>query len=434
MDLVLVLLIGAAVGFSVGIYVARQYGANPKLEIWKREIIREISSQLSQHSQELNDANKALIKLSERLADKISQKLQAAQDNLEEFKFRLVDNCQSLLQDWSRDLLQAISVKLAEHDEQLNNQQVILENLVKETEYTYQQLQVALQNSHGSEIFQTTDQDSQNDQAIQVIDKAPDPEPIDDVPRDKDGTATVDISKIESFLNSKNIKIKSIAVGEKEGKLDQIATFMGSRYSSIKRFYGTIKSNMNSGSSFSLNLRDEPPQVISSTCQVAKELHGIAFLEEYRYFKAPRCLLVARPSRSPQALNFLAGNWLERYVRDKLIRLTAAHTGEISFSYIANAQVTLSNGADFEMDLFFHINDKFYWVESKTGEYQDKIQKYSRIADELGLQRSQAFMVLTDVSQDIRSSLSSLYHLSVIGVDEVEATFDGILKSHLHKV
>ena len=61
----------------------------------------------------------------------------------------------------------------------------------------------------------------------------------------------------------------------------------------------------------------------------------------------------------------------------------------------------------------------------------DKIQKYSRIAYELGLQRSQAFMVLTDVSQDIRSSLSSLYHLSVIGVDEVEATFDGILKSHL---
>jgi hypothetical protein len=83
------------------------------------------------------------------------------------------------------------------------------------------------------------------------------------------------------------------------------------------------------------------------------------------------------------------------------------------------------------MDLFFHINDKFYWVESRTGGYQDKIQKYSRIADELGLQGSQAFIVLTDVSQDTRSSLSSLYHLSVIGVDEVESTFDGILKSHL---
>ncbi|MFS8783799.1 hypothetical protein [Synechococcus sp. R6-6] len=113
MDLVLVLLIGAAVGFSVGIYVARQYGASPKLEIWKREIIRDISSQLSQRSQELNNPDKALIKLSEGLVDKISQKLQeklqAVQATLEEFKFRLADSQQSLLQDWGRDLLQAIS-------------------------------------------------------------------------------------------------------------------------------------------------------------------------------------------------------------------------------------------------------------------------------------------------------------------------------------
>lgn len=435
MDLVLVLLIGAAVGFSVGIYVARQYGASPKLEIWKREIIRDISSQLSQRSQELNNPDKALIKLSEGLVDKISQKLQeklqAVQATLEEFKFRLADSQQSLLQDWSRDLLQAISVKLAEHGQQLNNQLAILENLVEEAKDIYRQLRVTIQSSHGSEICPTANQDSQNEQVTQVIGKAPDPETPDEVLRDKDGTATVDISKIESFLNSKNIKIKSIAAEEKEEKLDQIAAFMGSRYSFIKRFYGMVKSNMKSGSSFSLNLRDEPQQVVSSTCQVAKELHDIAFLEEYRYSKAPRCLLVARPSRSPQALNFLAGNWLERYVRGTLIRLVAAHTKKISFSYVANAQVTLSNRADFEMDLFFHINDKFYWVESRTGGYQDKIQKYSRIADELGLQGSQAFIVLTDVSQDTKSSLSSLYHLSVIGVDEVESTFDGILKSHL---
>jgi hypothetical protein len=140
---------------------------------------------------------------------------------------------------------------------------------------------------------------------------------------------------------------------------------------------------------------------------------------------------VARPSRSPQALSFLSGNWLERYVRDKLICLATSQTGKIDFSYITNAQVTLSNGADFEMDLFFHVNDQFYWVESKTGEYQDKVQKYSKIASDLGLQRNQAFMVLTDVSQDVRTSLSSLYHLSVISVDEVEDTFEEILKSHL---
>jgi uncharacterized protein YneF (UPF0154 family) len=431
MDLVLALLIGVAVGFSLGVYVARRYKANPRLEAWQREVIREISSWLGQ------ELDKTLIKLGEGLADETSQRLQSIQADLEEFRLRLLESYQSFLQVWGKDLTQAISVKLAEHSEQLNSQQAILENLVKEARGIYQQLQVALKKSSRLEISQATDQNSQKDQA--AIHKTIENSLPDDVPRDKEKVAAsnmleVDISKIESFLNSKNIKIRSVDMGEEEEKLAQIADLMGSQYSLIKRFYGMIKSSMNSGNSFSINLRDEPQQVIVTTCQVATELYKIAFLEEYRYFRAPRCLLVARASRSRQALNFLSGNWLERYVRNRLICLAKRQTGKIDFSHIANAKVTLSNGDDFEMDLLFHANDQFYWVESKTGGYQDKVQKYSEIASDLGLQRNQAIIVLADVSQDAKTSLSSLYHLSVISVDEVEATFERILKSHLREV
>jgi len=431
MDLVLALLIGVAVGFSLGVYVARRHKANPRPEAWQREVIREISSWLGQ------ELDKTLIKLGEGLADETSQRLQSIQADLEEFRLRLLESYQSFLQVWGKDLTQAISVKLAEHSEQLNSQQAILENLVKEARGIYQQLQVALKKSSRLEISRATDQNSQKDQA--AIHKTIENSLPDDVPRDKEKVAAsnmleVDISKIESFLNSKNIKIRSVDMGEEEEKLAQIADLMGSQYSLIKRFYGMIKSSMNSGNSFSINLRDEPQQVIVTTCQVATELYKIAFLEEYRYFRAPRCLLVARASRSPQALNFLSGNWLERYVRNRLICLAKRQTGKIDFSYIANAKVTLSNGDDFEMDLLFHANDQFYWVESKTGGYQDKVQKYSEIASDLGLQRNQAIIVLADVSQDAKTSLSSLYHLSVISVDEVEATFERILKSHLREV
>jgi hypothetical protein len=431
MDLVLALLIGVAVGFSLGVYVARRYKANPRPEAWQREVIREISSWLGQ------ELDKTLIKLGEGLADETSQRLQSIQADLEEFRLRLLESYQSFLQVWGKDLTQAISVKLAEHSEQLNSQQAILENLVKEARGIYQQLQVALKKSSRLEISQATDQNSQKDQA--AIHKTIENSLPDDAPRDREKVAAsnmleVDISKVESFLNSKNIKIRSVDMGEEEEKLAQIADLMGSQYSLIKRFYGMIKSSMNSGKSFSINLRDEPQQVIVTTCQVATELYKIAFLEEYRYFRAPRCLLVARASRSPQALNFLSGNWLERYVRNRLICLAKRQTGKIDFSYIANAKVTLSNGDDFEMDLLFHVNDQFYWVESKTGGYQDKVQKYSEIASDLGLQRNQAIIVLADVSQDAKTSLSSLYHLSVISVDEVEATFERILKSHLREV
>jgi 2'-5' RNA ligase len=430
MDLVLALLIGVAVGFSLGVYVARHYKANPRLEAWQREVIREISSWLGQ------ELDKTLIKLGEGLADETSQRLQSIQADLEEFRLRLLESYQSFLQVWGKDLTQAISVKLAEHSEQLNSQQAILKNLVKEARGIYQQLQVALKKSSRLEISQATDQNSQKDQA--AVHKTIENSLPDDVPRDKEKVAAsnmleVDISKIKSFLNSKKIKIRSIDMEEEEKKLDQIADLIGSQYSLIKGFYGMIKSNMNSGNSFSIDLRDEPQQVIGTTCQVATELYKIAFLEEYRYSRAPKCLK-ARASRSSQALNFLSGNWLERYVRNRLICLAKRQTGKIDFSYIANAQVTLSNGDDFEMDLLFHVNDQFYWVESKTGGYQDKVQKYSEIASDLGLQRNQAIIVLADVSQDAKTSLSSLYHLSVISVDEVEATFERILKSHLREV
>ena len=415
MDLVLVLLIGAAVGFSVGIYVARQYGASPKLEIWKREIIRDISSQLSQRSQELNNPDKALIKLSEGLVDKISQKLQeklqAVQATLEEFKFRLADSQQSLLQDWSRDLLQAISVKLAEHGQQLNNQLAILENRATNQAVSWDSQEVA--------VVKALEESSQ--------------EVIDHISRDKLRLA------LFLFLWSKGIRIKSLEtkeasrVGSKlNSKLNQISNFMGDRYYSIRKLYKSIKSNMNEGEAFSLILKDEPNQVVSDSCQLANMLCSIAFLEEYHYLKSPRSI-EAKPSRDPNALNFLSGGWLERYVKEKLVKIASQQGKKISFSYIMNTQVTLPNGNDFEIDLFFYVNDKFYWVESKTGDYHESIDKYSRLASSLGLQQNQAFVVLTDVDQDKKISLSSSYKLSVIGVDDVEPTFIKILKSHVRK-
>ncbi|MFS8775105.1 hypothetical protein NW806_02135 [Synechococcus sp. W65.1] len=195
MDLVLALLIGVAVGFSLGVYVARRYKANPRLEAWQREVIREISSWLL--GQELD---KTLIKLGEGLADETSQRLQSIQADLEEFRLRLLESYQSFLQVWGKDLTQAISVKLAEHSEQLNSQQAILENLVKEARGIYQQLQVALKKSSRLEISQATDQNSQKDQ--DAIHKTIENSLPDDVPRDKEKVAAsnmleVDISKIE---------------------------------------------------------------------------------------------------------------------------------------------------------------------------------------------------------------------------------------------
>lgn len=336
---------------------------------------------------------------------------------------------------WKRETTKVISSStgMSQRDRHPNEQRTILASRVERAEDIHQELQPNLQRL---EVPRATNQavswDSQEVAVVKALEESSQ-EVIDHISRDKLRLA------LFLFLWSKGIRIKSLEtkeasrVGSKlNSKLNQISNFMGDRYYSIRKLYKSIKSNMNEGEAFSLILKDEPNQVVSDSCQLANMLCSIAFLEEYHYLKSPRSI-EAKPSRDPNALNFLSGGWLERYVKEKLVKIASQQGKKISFSYIMNTQVTLPDGNDFEIDLFFYVNDKFYWVESKTGDYHESIDKYSRLASSLGLQQNQAFVVLTDVDQDKKISLSSSYKLSVIGVDDVEPTFIKILKSHVRK-
>lgn len=337
---------------------------------------------------------------------------------------------------WKRETTKVISSStgMSQRDRHPNEQRTILASRVERAEDIHQELQPNLQRL---ELPRATNQavswDSQEVAVVKALEESSQ-EVIDHISRDRDKL------RLALFLWSKGIRIKSLEtkeasrVGSKlNSKLNQISNFMGDRYYSIRKLYKSIKSNMNEGEAFSLILKDEPNQVVSDSCQLANMLCSIAFLEEYHYLKSPRFILEAKPSRDPNALNFLSGGWLERYVKEKLVKIASQQGKKISFSYIMNTQVTLPNGNDFEIDLFFYVNDKFYWVESKTGDYYESIDKYSWLASRLGLQQNQAFVVLTDVDQDKKISLSSSYKLSVIGVDDVEPTFIKILKSHVRK-
>ncbi len=329
------------------------------------------------------------------------------------------------LEIWKRKISSALTATSSRSNSQLSTQKRTLNRPAESAKNIHQKLRPSLQRSAIlTKRHLAEGQDHQETTAVKALEESSQ-EVIEHVSRDK--------LRLALFLWSKGVKIKSLEAsarnldGKLNNQLNHISNFMGDRYSSIKKLYKSIKSSMNEGEAFSLCLKDEPQQVVSDSCQLANLLLGAAFLEEYRYFKSPKFILEARPSRSPDALNFLSGGWLERYVKGKLVKVAGQQGKKVS--YLANAQVTLPNGNDFEMDLFFCVNDRFYWVESKTGDYHESINKYSSLASELSLQKSQVFLVLTDVDQDRKISLSSIYRLSVIGVDDVEPTFVKILKS-----
>jgi hypothetical protein len=237
-----------------------------------------------------------------------------------------------------------------------------------------------------------------------------------------------DIQDIEEFLNSKNIRIKSFKeIEDADGVLDKIALFIGKRYLFVKDLLMNVKRSLNTGRVFRMDLRNYSQEEIASITQLCSNLHQIAFLQEYKYFKSPDYILLASPNRIPKVINFFTGGWLERYIKNTIIEIISSCPENLSYSYLMNPQIILPNGDDFELDLIFRIEDEFFWFEAKTGDYQRYVEKYSRIAKILKLDNDHAYMILTDITKDGAQALRTLFHMNVVRIDDFPEVFGKVI-------
>ena len=117
------------------------------------------------------------------------------------------------------------------------------------------------------------------------------------------------------------------------------------------------------------------------------------------------------------AINFLTGQWLERFVKSTLLK--AAQSGEeaLHFAYLMNPQIILPNGDDFELDILFFLEGEIYWFEAKTGQYQNYVEKYARMSRLLNLDPDHAYMVLTDIDTNTTAALTKLFNMQVLDVE-----------------
>ncbi len=239
-----------------------------------------------------------------------------------------------------------------------------------------------------------------------------------------------DITPILQFLAARNIKIKSYqTIDETDEILDNIAIFIGNKYSKIKKLYDNIRRNLNTGNSFTLHLKSASQEEITSICQLANYLYKIAFLSEYKYFKSPQFVLNAKPNRVPMAINFFTGRWLERFIKKEIINSINKLNHPIKFAYITNPQITLPNGDDFELDILFSIENKIFWFEAKTGDYQNYVEKYSKMSRLFQLDNKHAYMVLTEASEQDCSALKKLFGMEVVNIEKFSEIFKNAILS-----
>ncbi len=247
-----------------------------------------------------------------------------------------------------------------------------------------------------------------------------------------------DCNFVENFLASKGIQVKVKKTEDPaDGVIDGLSVFLGERYSALRSILIKIKRSMQSGAPISEYIARFSQEDISSICQFCTRLHLIAFLEQYKYFRSPQYLIRAKTTTLPKAQMFFGGQWLERFTLQKLKQahsVVQAELGEsVEFQYLINPQVILANGDDFELDIIAFIGDYPLWIEAKSGDYQQHVQKYSRLARQLDLDYSHSMMVLTDVADNQCEALSSLFSMTVVNLNTLYHKILEVLRSDQQK-
>ncbi len=246
----------------------------------------------------------------------------------------------------------------------------------------------------------------------------------------------VDVDILIERLAEGRIAVKTYPEREQENsELDTLSQFMGSRFSDIKVVYERIKRSLNSSSGVRLDMKTFSQSSVSSSCQFCTLLYNIAYLSEYKYLKSPRFCIYATPNRIPIAVNFLTGHWLEYFVKSTMLKVINSFPCNIEYSYIINPQIILPNGDDFELDVVFMINKSLYWIEAKTGAYQNYIDKYSKVAKMMNIMSKHMFMVLTEVpSQDSVRILEKSFGIQILHVEEFEKKMTEILSLEINSI
>ncbi len=228
------------------------------------------------------------------------------------------------------------------------------------------------------------------------------------------------------FLAHHGISIKVLPQAEEADRvIDSLALYLGDNYAALATLLGKMKRTMQKGEGFTESLKDRPQSDVTTVCQFATRLHEIAFLEQYQYQRSPAYLIRAKTSSLPMGQRFFGGQWLERYIWQKVKAVHARACEEfgrpLSLECLVNPQIVLPNGDDFELDILASIGGNIYWIEAKTGDYQQHVNKYAKFAKQLGLDRQHSWMVLSEASPDRCDTLSALFGMQVSHLQGFEA-------------
>jgi hypothetical protein len=233
------------------------------------------------------------------------------------------------------------------------------------------------------------------------------------------------LKELENFLTEHDVRLVALPnESDLDPRLPAIAAFLGKYLSYVQPFYSRLKATLNNGEEIHFSLLGFQGRDVTHILNFCKMLKDAGFLAAFNYRRAPYYTIVARLARTPAAINFLSGGWLEHYIRDKVVSIVTTHpsTMDTPYAFMKNPRIVLPGDEDFEFDFLLLVGESVFWIEAKTGEYMDYLAKYSRVSKLLDLNRNNNLLVLVDTPKP-DANISARYGISCCNVDEFPEVF-----------
>lgn len=197
------------------------------------------------------------------------------------------------------------------------------------------------------------------------------------------------------------------------GFFDEIALLIGNDFNTLNVITKQIKYIQNKGyKNAKIELGKKSPQEIQKLTSFCHTLHDYSFVSTYHYQKKDKNIHLTLQT-APKIRDFFNGIWMEWFALMKL--LSSFREKQITPACSRNIKITFSDGSTNELDLFFLTEKETpVYIECKTGEFRQDIDKYLSLRKRLRLNKNQFIICVFGLSKEQAQGMTSMYDLTFV--------------------
>jgi len=219
---------------------------------------------------------------------------------------------------------------------------------------------------------------------------------------------------VVDWFESRRIKLTpNTKASDISGYFDEIAVLLGDHYGVLQAFLEQLRYHQRKSHKF-MNFKldkynKKEAGIIREFCRSAYEF---AFFSRH-FFNKKENFISVNLQTSPTIRAFFDGDWLEWYAFMKVASLFLQRNQ--NFACLRGSEIVFPDQSKNEIDTFFLLDGTIpLWIECKSGEFRNSLERYQALRKRLGIPSSHAILMVAGLDDDKVAAMSSMFGLTLV--------------------